>query len=335
MTAHRPLTTPTRLLATALFLVAAAAFNLPKRLYLFLSADKQLGGSSLVEIQTLNFLSIAAAVGLLLMELIEWRSRGAAWRIALEADYRALCAAPQAPASRRRAVAYAGFCLLITAGLLATIRWSFSAYGQNILAFEALAQEHGLWESATAAFLLLAGLLLIRSALAVSADFNPRWMLLAPIALGLVFITGTGEEINWMQELFGFATPEFLRERNIQHEASLHNMGGYWANQLMILFLLGYGVVLPLLARFFTDVRYAAARLRVPLVPLALLPFSAFALLLDEREFFNKFWDQPPWRLSEARETLFAAVMLCTAIETYNITCSKSFQRRYVRLPLS
>jgi hypothetical protein len=40
----------------------------------------------------------------------------------------------------------------------------------------------------------------------------------------LLLIVMAGEEISWGQRIFGWATPEFFRENNIQGETNFHNM---------------------------------------------------------------------------------------------------------------
>ncbi len=59
------------------------------------------------------------------------------------------------------------------------------------------------------------------------------------------------EEISWGQRLFGFSTPEALKEVNMQDETTLHNIGIQnsllWIHLLMGLFLAWVGIILPYL----------------------------------------------------------------------------------------
>lgn len=58
------------------------------------------------------------------------------------------------------------------------------------------------------------------------------------------------------------------------------------------------------------DIRSVVTRLGVPFPPLELAPFGVLAALFDEHTIFARLWGSPPWRLSEARETLFAVLLL-------------------------
>ena len=87
-------------------------------------------------------------------------------------------------------------------------------------AFDALNREDGWTESLTAALLLLAGLLLFSTA-AQGRKFSQSWL----YALGgIAFVFACGEEISWGQRIFGWTTPEFLRDLNAQGETNLHNL---------------------------------------------------------------------------------------------------------------
>ena len=67
-------------------------------------------------------------------------------------------------------------------------------------------------------FFLAASLISVRVAV---QNTHYRWffILFALVALYVVL-----EEISWGQRIFGFATPEFLKEHNLQGEANLHNI---------------------------------------------------------------------------------------------------------------
>ena len=42
---------------------------------------------------------------------------------------------------------------------------------------------------------------------------------------GTVLFFIAGEEISWGQRIFGYMTPDWVAERNIQKEFNLHNLG--------------------------------------------------------------------------------------------------------------
>ena len=87
-------------------------------------------------------------------------------------------------------------------------------------AFDALNREDGWTENLTAALLLLAGLLLFATA-AQGRKFSQSWLY---VLGGIAFVFACGEEISWGQRIFGWTTPEFLRDLNAQGETNLHNL---------------------------------------------------------------------------------------------------------------
>ncbi len=85
--------------------------------------------------------------------------------------------------------------------------------------------DGGLAETLTVAFyaaaIMAISLLLLRRD--PSEAGSPIWRVILVLALpALVFLIG--EELSWGQHLLGFATPEVLRESNLQDEANLHNL---------------------------------------------------------------------------------------------------------------
>jgi hypothetical protein len=105
-----------------------------------------------------------------------------------------------------------------------------------------------------------------------------------------------------------------MKEINVQGEMTLHNSGGRWANQVMMLFFVGYIGFAPLLARYFVDLRFLFRWLNVPIAPELFAPFAFVGVLMDERQTFSKLWGNPPWYLEEGREVLFAVAMLGVAV---------------------
>lgn len=74
------------------------------------------------------------------------------------------------------------------------------------------------------------------------------------LGLAALFIFVAGEEISWGQRIFGFATPDELREINTQDEFNFHNLEVIQDNSLLntdrlfTIFALGFMVLLPLTA---------------------------------------------------------------------------------------
>jgi hypothetical protein len=146
--------------------------------------------------------------------------------------------------------------------------------------YRQLVQEDALLEWATFWLLLLAAWNFAGLALALRRRFERFPLAAALLALFCVFVAM--EEISWGQRIFNFdATPELLAI-NSQREFNIHNTFGADARQLILnLFLLGYGVVAPLLADFVRLPALLAAEARA-LPPPALVPaFVATAFLLN------------------------------------------------------
>ena len=81
-------------------------------------------------------------------------------------------------------------------------------------------KEDGWVENLTAVWLLLAGLMLLATALAETNFLRRCIYVLGSIA----FVFGAGEEISWGQRILGFATPDFLLNLNTQGEFNVHNI---------------------------------------------------------------------------------------------------------------
>ena len=86
--------------------------------------------------------------------------------------------------------------------------------------FQALAREDYWVENLTAVWLLLAGLMLLVTALLERKIFQRCVYILG----GMAMVFAAGEEISWGQRIFGFATPDFLMHLNYQKEFNVHNI---------------------------------------------------------------------------------------------------------------
>ncbi len=91
--------------------------------------------------------------------------------------------------------------------------------------YHALTKEDGWVEYLTVVWLLLAGLMLLATALAERNFLRRCIYVLGSIA----FVFAAGEEISWGQRILGFATPDFLLDLNTQGEFNVHNIstGGF------------------------------------------------------------------------------------------------------------
>jgi hypothetical protein len=110
---------------------------------------------------------------------------------------------------------------LAFAALAAVLGYSFMGLDDEFA--EVFAAEDAGIEYGTAIFLLISSIVLARYALRLLKA--GRTMSGAFLSLyALMFLFGAGEEISWGQRLLGFDTPEFLQEKNVQGEMTLHNL---------------------------------------------------------------------------------------------------------------
>lgn len=143
-----------------------------------------------------------------------------------------------------------------------------------------------------------------------------RWFFVMFALAGLYVVL---EEISWGQRIFGFPTPDFLKEHNLQGEANLHNVftGPYKTLLKDVLSyavaagLFAYGLVYPLalswqwrMARFLDSIGVAAP-------PLTLWPLFCVAAFFELKPFsFNE---------AELAELLIALAVAATALH-YNFS---------------
>ena len=121
---------------------------------------------------------------------------------------------------------------------------------------------------------------------------------------------GLNEPTLWAGE-----SPAWIARYYRAFLTNLHNLGGYWANYLLMLGLFFYVGVLPLLERAFVDVSGVVAALGLPVPPLAFVPYGLIGAFLGDHPLLNALWPMSSWRLSEARETLFSLVMFGVALD--------------------
>lgn len=141
-----------------------------------------------------------------------------------------------------------------------------------------LTEEDNLFEWATVLFFLAAGLISLRLFYLTKNIFF--------LLFFMAFVFAAGEEIAWGQRLFGFETPDAIKERNVQKELTLHNLELFnqiylngkpkegLSRMLEINFLfrtgtLFYGILLPVLVFHFNFFRRITMRLRLPIPPVS------------------------------------------------------------------
>ena len=137
--------------------------------------------------------------------------------------------------------------------------------------FANLGAEDGIMESGGALSFLAASVIffmlflrLRRKNTKVASDVGAWWWYLILAAL---FLFVAGEEISWGQRIFGWQTPEWMAESNIQGETTIHNLElfnahtkdhelkPFWQslltmNRLFSLFWLSWCLLLPLAVSF-------------------------------------------------------------------------------------
>jgi hypothetical protein len=105
--------------------------------------------------------------------------------------------------------------------------------------------EHVEW-STFYAFLAAAGASIVAGLRQRRVTGQIPWFL---FGVGLFCFFVAMEEISWGQRLLGFRPPTYFLEKNFQEELNIHNVVGTKYRMLVLkAVILGYGVVLPLLA---------------------------------------------------------------------------------------
>ncbi len=144
-----------------------------------------------------------------------------------------------------------------------------------------------------------------------------RWFFtLLALACSYVFL----EEISWGQRIFGFETPDFLKSRNLQGEANVHNLfTGPHKTLLKDLIsivlsvgLVAYGLLYPLLQKFRWRVALWCDRIGIAAPPLIFWPFFTLAAFFELKPLsFNE---------AEVAELLIAIALATTALHYHFAT---------------
>lgn len=139
--------------------------------------------------------------------------------------------------------------------------------------YTSLMQEDRPIEWATVWLFGAAGVLQLRRAI------RNRFFFDALVGLFCLFVAG--EEFSWGQRLFGYGSPEYFLAHNFQQELNLHNLPGSFIKPrwFLIAALTGYGLFLPLVARF-DRVRDLMNRLGVVPPPAQLAPWFVISVFL-------------------------------------------------------
>ncbi len=139
------------------------------------------------------------------------------------------------------------------------------------------------------------------------------WILLITIACFYI----AGEEISWGQQLFGWGTPEWVKEVNDQHETNLHNTSSWFDQKprlLLEIFVLVGGIFLPI-KRKLQGVNLPRERWQYWLCPtIVCLPAAILAILSRMPERIISLFDLSGTvinvRYSEVQELYFAMFLM-------------------------
>ncbi len=168
--------------------------------------------------------------------------------------------------------------LIANAIVLGTVAYAFvleSGYS-DFYYFTVQEDEYLEWSSFWA-FLLAAGAF-VRQAIDFRRTTRSFPWFLYGVAL-FCFVVAM-EEISWGQRVLGYRPPAYFLEYNFQQEFNFHNVVDTDYRKLALTLIIGgYGVALPLLARF-TILHDWFHRLGIVAPPLALIPAFAGAFLL-------------------------------------------------------
>ena len=161
---------------------------------------------------------------------------------------------------------------LIVAALFLAITYLPLFANERIL--DAFGREDGIFENLTAVYLLITSLIFV---VAFFRFRDPSWLLrLSYAGLALLFFVGAGEEISWGERIFGWNEQNFIRERNVQGELTLHNLEYFQGDdsllpvsisQLFIAFTFIFAVLIPLVCAISPRVKSFVAP-RFPVMPL-------------------------------------------------------------------
>ena len=205
----------------------------------------------------------------------------------------------------------------------------FPGYISNDFLIQA-AKEDGFYQNLGALFFLLTAIaffvLAARPKLYRFENKNGKYTeRLYFLLLGILFVFAFGEEISWGQRIFDYATPEAVKEVNVQGEFNLHNMeifhgltregekktgvlGLFSMQNLFYLVFFTYLVIIPLLYGLNARFRAFINRIRLP------VPFIIIGVLFCFNWFFGnafraQFSHLNGHRLVEIKETVFALIL--------------------------
>ena len=203
---------------------------------------------------------------------------------------------------------------LILAGALVVLL-VYLAIGARFIPANALwvfNKEDGVLETVPVFFLLGASVLSALIALRIGRG-HPRFA--CHLVLALLFFMMAGEEISWGQRIFGFGTPEVMKEVNVQSETNLHNMFGYLFDHLFILGFLTWAALIPLAWHLSATARRVLLRLGLPVPSAGLAVAMTLSGLMLDPLVYAVIDPMPTLRLAEIREFLSEFAFLLMMVQ--------------------
>ena len=161
---------------------------------------------------------------------------------------------------------------------LLPVLYTVAVFFKQPVRYVELIAEDNIGETFTAVCFLAAGIIALLTAFRLRRDRKP-WFMLALFGLAMFFIGG--EEISWFSRLFRYSVPA-VEMSNEQREMTVHNLKSF-PNHLEAfigsIFLLLYGIALPLATRSSSRVQGIATSWAIPVPPMQTLPLFAAAVL--------------------------------------------------------
>ena len=107
------------------------------------------------------------------------------------------------------------------------------------------------------------------------------------LVLALAMFFGAGEEISWGQRIFGFSTPESIKQLNTQGEFTIHNLELFSGKQfnhhkrtgienllkislLFKIFTFTFGILLPLATYHVKSIAMVTKKIKLPIPPFSI-----------------------------------------------------------------
>ena len=128
---------------------------------------------------------------------------------------------------------------------------------------DAFVREDRIYEVLSSLYLFVTSVLFAIAFFQSRARFDlrdPLWIRkMIFLGFAALFFLAAGEEISWGQRIFGFETPNLIKDHNVQKELTLHNLNFFQGEnrliplsfgQMAAMFALGFGAALPLACKF-------------------------------------------------------------------------------------